>query len=144
MVCPQNYLNQFMTAWGLCRVTKIGLEDFISWYTDTFRHHHSPHISVIFSDMGDLLVKPGANMGPPSQIDMVMLPPLYSEKTEIPLLKSRRPSFHLRDVVEAYMISKRSGLDGSIHKALDTTDPRLTLDPDRHKWKEVEIEEKNL
>ncbi|MCJ1355567.1 MAG: hypothetical protein MMC33_005559 [Icmadophila ericetorum] len=51
---------------------------------------------------------------------------------------------HFRDVVEAYMTSKKSGLDGSKHKALNTKDPGVELDPNRHKWVETEIEEVNL
>lgn len=71
-------------------------------------------------------------------------PPTYEESVDTPLLERRRPSVHLRDIVEKYMQSKRSGLDGSLHPALNTNDPRVKLDPNRHKWVETEIEEVDL
>jgi hypothetical protein len=61
-----------------------------------------------------------------------------------PLLETRRPSVQLRNIVDTYMVSQSSGLDGSIHKALNTNDPRVKLNPDRHKWVETELEEVNL
>lgn len=91
-----------------------------------------------------LLAEPAANMDSAPRMEETMPPLPYSEVVQTPLLKTRRPSIHLRDVVEAYMASKRSGLDGSIHKALNTNDPRVKLDPDRHKWRETETEEINL
>lgn len=57
-------------------------------------------------------------------------------------LKTNTPN--LRDMVERYITSKESGLDGSIHAALNTNDPRITLDVKRHKWVQTEIEEVSL
>jgi hypothetical protein len=68
-------------------------------------------------------------------------PPAYEEATGFRPLESRRPSVHLRTIVETYMLSRQSGLDGSMHKALNTNDFRVTLDPARHKWVETEVEE---
>ncbi|KAH9882004.1 hypothetical protein J1614_001175 [Plenodomus biglobosus] len=96
-------------------------------------------------------------------MDVNLHPPTYEEATGIGLLQHRRPSLHIKDVVERYMTKHRdSGLDGSIHPALNTnasavrynaekaswipsdgllpilepvvSSPTLPLDPDRHKW----------
>jgi hypothetical protein len=72
------------------------------------------------------------------------VPTPYPATSLTPLLKTRKPAIHLREVVELYMQSKRSGLDGTIHKALNTNDPRVRLDPDRHKWRPTETEEVDL
>jgi hypothetical protein len=82
-------------------------------------------------------------MAGPPQPD-VAIPTLYSAISMNPLLKTRKPAIHLREVVELYMQSKRSGLDGTIHKALNTNDPRVRLDPNRHKWRPTEAEEADL
>ena len=78
-------------------------------------------------------------------------PPVNGESGPFPatglaplLWKTRKPAIHLREVVELYMQSKKSGLDGTIHKALNTNDPRVRLDPDRHKWRPTETEEVDL
>lgn len=47
----------------------------------------------------------------------------------------------LQVAVETYMQSDQSGLDGSLHPALNTNDSRIGLDPNRHKWVEAKIEE---
>lgn len=66
------------------------------------------------------------------------------EAVNIPLLERRRPSLHLRDIVEKYMQSQKSGLNGGMHPALNTNDPRVTLDTTKHKWVDTEIEEVDL
>lgn len=71
-------------------------------------------------------------------------PPAYEEEFGIPPLELRRPSVHLRSIVETYMTSADSGLDGSIHQALNANDLRVKLDTTKHKWVETEVEEVNL
>jgi hypothetical protein len=71
-------------------------------------------------------------------------PSVYSTPSLASLLKTRRPAIHLREVVELYMQSKKSGLDGTIHKALNTNDPHVRLDPERHKWRPTETVEADL
>jgi hypothetical protein len=71
-------------------------------------------------------------------------PSVYSAPNLASLLKTKRPAIHLREVVELYMQSKKSGLDGTIHKALNTNDPHVILDPERHKWRPTETAEADL
>lgn len=80
----------------------------------------------------------------PNEMDAKAPLEVHDEEVPTSLLEARRPSLHLREVVETYMVSKKSGLDGSIHKALNTNDPRVRLDQRKHEWVETEVEEVSL
>jgi hypothetical protein len=69
-------------------------------------------------------------------------PPSNHEKTTSSgLLQQRRPSMHLKSVVEIFMKLKESGFDGSIHAALNAHDPRVTFDSKNAIWTTVGIED---
>lgn len=67
-------------------------------------------------------------------------PPSYDEATSNGLLQQHRPSVHFKSVVELFMKLKESGLDGSIHAALNTQNPHVTFDTKNTTWTTVDIE----
>ncbi|KAF2855695.1 hypothetical protein T440DRAFT_161170 [Plenodomus tracheiphilus IPT5] len=68
-------------------------------------------------------------------MDLSIQPPTYEEATEAGLLQRRRPSLHMKDVVERYMTKHRNnGLDGSIHPALNTNTSAVRYNAERARW----------
>lgn len=61
-------------------------------------------------------------------------PPTYEEAISDPLKQPRRTKEHAKTLVDTYMLSKDSKLDGSVHPGLDTSYQGIKLDTQTHQW----------
>ncbi|MCJ1385116.1 hypothetical protein MMC17_008235 [Xylographa soralifera] len=67
--------------------------------------------------------------------------PVSHDSIDYTLTYGERVKAHAVSIVEGYMLSTDSKMDGTLHPALNTTDRRVMLDTSLQRWVEVEPEE---
>ncbi len=71
-------------------------------------------------------------------------PSTYEEAISDSLKQLRRTKKHAKTLVDTYMLSKNSKLDGSVHSGLDTSYQGIKLDTQTHQWVDDLSEDMNL
>ena len=67
--------------------------------------------------------------------------PADEESISYVLRQGEEAKHRARDMVDRYMLSTDSKMDGTLHPGLDTTNPQIRLDTKSHQWIEEELKE---